>query len=717
MQPEKIGRYEIKAELGRGGMATVYRGWDPLFEREVAVKVLPPELLHADPQFKLRFEREAKIIASLEHPSIVPVYDVGEDNGQPYFVMRYMNGGSLSERIKAKVMTVDEAVKILGQLAPGMDEAHSKGIVHRDLKPSNILFDSKGVPYISDFGIAKLSQAQSGNMTGSAIIGTPAYMAPEQAQGTGVDGRTDIYAVGIILFEMLTGKQPYEADTPMAVAFKHITDPVPQILASNPNLPGDVENVIQMAMAKNKEDRFATAGDLVDSLRTVASGQKFMHEQATVKGALPKTAVKSGAPKTVKAGAKVAEAPAQKGFNVWLVIIPLVLLGLIGGGYAIFSSINRPVETEAPAATSISVLPVPTTETPEVAPQATETLAPTTAVDTATPELPTATEPPAAPKVPVLGGADKIAFVANNELYTINVDGSELKGPLTTDGATKNDLQWLADGKTILFISGKTIKYYDTSTDTVDTLSTFPSEVSVDAFQVSHDNKQVMIALSQEIYVVPFDMTYLKTVTNRNQLTKMEGACLVDHTPKTPAVSRVRDARWSVDDKLVAWLFKGNDTNNPNVLAEQVSVFDITACKPELIRLKDNFPGTRFTPVGYQNREIPDFDWDSVDQFTMNMNRRNNGWGEMYIYNWKNHKGVQQMPTGNCCYRDARWSPDGTYLFFEFQEQTPEAQATLYYVPAGELGTGANFKPLPLPPGFFKNPKEGAQAALRPAQP
>jgi serine/threonine-protein kinase len=181
MQPEKIGRYEIRAELGRGGMATVYRGYDPRFEREVAVKVLPPELLHADPQFRLRFEREAKIIAQLEHPSIVPVYDVGEENGQPYFVMRYMNGGSLSERIKSGLHSIEEATRILEQIAPGLDEAHSKGIVHRDLKPSNILFDRKGVPYISDFGIAKILQDQAGNVTGSGIIGTPAYMAPEQA--------------------------------------------------------------------------------------------------------------------------------------------------------------------------------------------------------------------------------------------------------------------------------------------------------------------------------------------------------------------------------------------------------------------------------------------------------------------------------------------------------------------------------------------------------
>ncbi len=719
MQPVKIGRYEIKSELGRGGMATVYQGWDTLFEREVAVKVLPRELLHADPQFKLRFEREAKIIASLEHPSIVPVYDVGEDDGQPYFVMRYMSGGSLSDRIKAKVMTVEEAVKILAQLAPGMDEAHSKGIVHRDLKPSNILFDGKGTPYISDFGIAKLSQAQSGNMTGSAIIGTPAYMAPEQAQGTGVDGRTDIYAVGIILFEMLTGRQPYEADTPMAVAFKHITDPVPQILLSNPNLPDDVDDVIQMAMAKDKEERFATAGELVDALRAVVAGQKVVHEKATIKGAVPKTAIKGKAtsPKTIKAGGKAvaeAEAPAKKGFNIWLVIIPVILLGVIGGGYAIFNSSNRPVETETPIATSISA---PATATSEVVPQATET------ADAVVIEPPTATVAPtdtpiAAPKLPVLGGVDKIALVANKEIYLMNVDGTDLK-QLTFDGATKSDLQWLNDGKTILFISGKTAKYYDISTDTVDTLSTFPSEASVDAFQVSHDNKQVMIALSQEIYVVPFDIPVLKTITNRNQLTKITGACIVDHTPKTAAVSRVRDARWSVDDKLVAWLFKGNDSASPNFLAEQVSIFDITACKPELIAQKDNFPGIRFTPAGYQTREMPDFDWDGIDQFVFNTARRNNGWGEMYIYNWRTHKGIQQLPVGGCCYRDGRFSPNGTYLLFTFQDLGlgPEAKTALYYVPVGELGAGAKFSPIQLPEGFFKDPKEGSQAALRLAQP
>lgn len=697
-------------------MATVYRGWDTLFEREVAVKVLPSELLHSDPQFKLRFEREAKIIASLEHPSIVPVYDVGDDNGQPYFVMRYMSGGSLSDRIKAKVMTVEEAVQILGQLAPGMDEAHSKGIVHRDLKPSNILFDGKGVPYISDFGIAKLSQAQSGNMTGSAIIGTPAYMAPEQAQGTGVDGRTDIYAVGIILFEMLTGKQPYEADTPMAVAFKHITDPVPNILASNPNLPDDVENVIQMAMAKNKEERFATAGELVDSLRTIVAGQKLLHDLPTAKGALPKAAVKNkGAAKTVKASVKVAEAPpvVKKSFNIWLVIIPLVLLSVLGGGYAIFNGINRPDETETPAATSISA---PATETSEVIIQATETSSVVVVVESPTATVPAATDTPAAPKLPEIGGADKIALVANNEIWLMNVDGSDLK-QLTTDNATKSDLQWMPDGETILFLSGKTVKYYDITTETVDTLTSFPSEATLDAFQLSHDGKQVMIAMSNEIFVVPFDFETLRTITNRNRLSSLEGVCILP-TPKTPAALRVQEARWSADDKLVAWLFKGNDPGNPAIQAEQVSVFDITACKPELIDLQDNFPGTRFTPTGFQNREMPDFDWDGFSQFVFNTSRRNDGWGELYIYNWITHKPTLVFP-GKCCYRDARWGPDGTYLFFTLQDLAlgPEAQTTLYYVPVGELGTGANITPIQMPEGFFENPREATQAALRPALP
>ncbi len=706
MAPEKIGRYEIRAELGRGGMATVYHGYDPRFEREVAVKVLPSELLHSDPQFKLRFEREAKIIAQLEHPSIVPVYDVGDEGGQPYFVMRYMNGGSLSERIKAKVMSIEEAAKILGQIAPGLDEAHGKGIVHRDLKPSNILFDGKGVPYISDFGIAKISRAQVSNVTGSGIIGTPAYMAPEQASGETVDGRSDIYALGIILFEMLTGRQPYEADTPMAIAIKHITDPVPHILEANPNLPPDVEEIIQVAMAKSKDDRFSSAVEMVDALRAVGSGGTTQLRTRTMKAVVPKTVV---------SGEKTATQIEKKPFNVWLVVVPILLLGMLGGGYFVFNWINRPVETETPAATATNV-PATATATSE------PTLTPTEDAPVVVPPIETPTDTPVqvtntppAPQISVPGGADKIAFVQNNEIWLINVDGSEIE-QLTTDRASKNDLQWLPDGETIIFLSGKTVKYFNINTGAVDTLATFPSEASVDAFQVSHSGDMVMIAMSNQIFVVPFGLDLMKGFTNRNQVLGMEGACILP-TPKTPAALRVQEARWSFDDQLVAWLFKGNDPGNPSLQAEQVSVYDITACNPELIDLKDNFPGTRFIPSGYQNREIPDFDWDGRDQFIFNTNRRNGGWGELYIYNWSTHKPTQVFP-GTCCYRDARWSPDGSYLLYEFQDLAlgADAKTLLYYVPAGELNTGAIFDPFPLPEGFFKDIREGAQAALRPAK-
>ena len=708
MAPEKIGRYEIKAELGRGGMATVYHGYDPRFEREVAVKVLPSELLHSDPQFKLRFEREAKIIAQLEHPSIVPVYDVGDEGGQPYFVMRYMNGFSLSEKIKSKTLTIEESAKILGQIAPGLDEAHSKGIVHRDLKPSNILFDSKGTPYISDFGIAKLSQAQASNVTGSGIIGTPAYMAPEQASGETVDGRSDIYAFGIILFEMLTGRQPYEADTPMGVAIKHITDPVPQILVANPNLPPEVDEIIKTAMAKNKDDRFATAMDMVNALRAVGAGEKPRFVTRTMQKA---------APKTVIAGTKVGEKGARKGFNVWAVIIPILLIAIVGGGYFLYNGTSRPIETEAPV-----IPPVEETAITEPSPEPTdEVISPPEEVipeDTPVP----ATDTPAVPQIPVIGGADKIAFVSNNDIWLVNVDGSD-PVQVTTDGGTKNDLQWL-DHDTLLFLSGKIVKYYSVSKNAVDTLTSFPDTIqTLTSFQVSHDGTQVMIAMSNEIFVVPFDMEQMKTINKRNQLLFMEDACIVPTQKEDDSRGysrlKVKETRWSADDQLVAWLYAGPSVGNAAIEAEQVNVFDITACEAGKIDLIHNFPGTSFMPDRYTGNAMPDFDWNGSSLFSFNTSFRNDGWGEFYTYNYIGQRPTKHRPiNGECCYRDIRWSPDRTYVLFAFQAESlgAEVQNLLYYVPEGQLGTGANFTPLPLPDELFSRDRtKGPQPALRPA--
>jgi len=265
---KRIGRYEIKAEIGRGGMATVYLARDPRFRRDVAVKVLPRQYTH-DPMFRARFEREAQTIARLEHPSIVPVHDFGEENGQPFLVMRYMPGGSLVDKLGEGSLPLKQAIKILERIASALDRAHSLGIVHRDLKPGNILFDQYGEAFLADFGIAKMAEATVA-LTGNSIIGTPAYMSPEQVKGDELDGRSDIYALGIILFEMLTGQQPFAAKTPIAVAYKQVHEPVPDIRARKADLSPNLQLTINQAMSKNPDERFQTAADLAKSAGTIS---------------------------------------------------------------------------------------------------------------------------------------------------------------------------------------------------------------------------------------------------------------------------------------------------------------------------------------------------------------------------------------------------------------------------------------------------------------
>jgi tRNA A-37 threonylcarbamoyl transferase component Bud32 len=270
MSSQTIGRYEILHELGQGGMAIVYLARDPFVNRQVAIKVLPRQFTF-DPQFRARFKREAEAVASLEHSAIVPVYDYGEADEQPFIVMRYMPGGTLQDRI-GKPETRTSLVPILNRIAQALDEAHSRGIIHRDLKPSNVLFDAWGEAYLSDFGIAKLAES-SGTYSGSMMLGTPAYMSPEQARGErNVDGRSDIYSLGVLLFEILTGRKPYEADTPMGIAVKHVTEPVPSILAAKPDLPAVYEQIISKAMAKEKTDRYQKGMDLARAVSEVLAG-------------------------------------------------------------------------------------------------------------------------------------------------------------------------------------------------------------------------------------------------------------------------------------------------------------------------------------------------------------------------------------------------------------------------------------------------------------
>ena len=695
MELDKIGRYEIKAELGRGGMATVYRGYDPRFEREVAIKFLPPELIHSDPQFRVRFEREAKIIAQLEHPSIVPVYDVGEENGQPYFVMRYMGGGSLSERIKAGVFSVEDAVKILEQIAPGMDEAHSKGIVHRDLKPGNILFTNKNVALISDFGIAKFTQGEAGSMTGSAIIGTPAYMAPEQAGGEAVDGRADIYALGVILYEMVTGKQPYKADTPLAVAIKHMTEPVPRILQANPNLPVWMEKVISTAMAKSPDDRFSTAVEMVETIKAFLRGESL---PATLKAEKPTQKIspfnKTVVEKPVVEKTFVAK---KKNRSPIFVAVGLFVLAVLGGGAYLLSSTLLPLMKEAPTST-------PTQEQATSVPIVIEITATPSTLETATEAPIAATETPSGPTIPVIGGADKIAFIRKNDIWMINMDASDPK-QLTTDGVAKFNLQWLPDGNTLLYMSGKTVKTVDVETLREESIFSFISAEYFESFSVSPDGTQAALVINRELFVVPFDLEILKSINKKSALLDLKGCLFYNELA-------VKAAKWSDDGSRLAIKYIANVNGK---FADAVRIMDISKCSDIPPNRIDDFPNGRF---GFDN-DIVNYDYDGDLLFFINSNIRNGGFGDLVFYNSSTHKFLAAAPyEGNCCYRDATFSPDGTYVIFAFQDIRlgGESPTNLYYLPADTLGQARTLEPIPLPEGFFTR-TDAPMPVLRPAQP
>src|SRR5262245_48621053 len=255
-----LGPYELRAEIALGGMATVYRAYQPAVDRDVAVKVIHAAILH-DERALDRFRREARLIARLEHPHILPVYDFDGSHAPPYIVMRYLDSGTLRDLLAHQRLPLPAIADLLAQVAAALDYAHAQGIVHRDVKPSNILLDRHGNAFVSDFGIARIVAGQpSGDrpltQTG-AIVGTPDYMAPEQAEGRGnVDSRADVYALGVTLFLLLTGRLPFAGDQPLSVLLQHVQAPIPSVRALNPLLPLGFDELLGRALAKQPQDRF-----------------------------------------------------------------------------------------------------------------------------------------------------------------------------------------------------------------------------------------------------------------------------------------------------------------------------------------------------------------------------------------------------------------------------------------------------------------------------
>ncbi|MBN1285224.1 MAG: protein kinase [Anaerolineae bacterium] len=266
----QLGAYRVVERIGEGGMATVFKAYQASVDRFVALKVLPAQYAN-DPQFLGRFQQEARTIARLEHPNIIPVYDFGEQAGITYLVMRYLQAGSLKEILEKGPLPFADIVRVMNQVTGGLDYAHRQGVVHRDIKPANILVDREGNAFLTDFGIAKILEGNVSFTATGGTVGTPAYMAPEQSMGGQVSTRADIYSLGITLYEMLAGRVPFQADTPVAVILKHLHDPLPMPREFNPDIPVDVERVVLHALAKDPEERYERASEMAADLERAMS--------------------------------------------------------------------------------------------------------------------------------------------------------------------------------------------------------------------------------------------------------------------------------------------------------------------------------------------------------------------------------------------------------------------------------------------------------------
>lgn len=356
--------YKILRELGRGGMATVYLAEQEKFERQVALKVMSPSL-GADPGFKERFIREAKLVARLSHPNIVAVYDVGESDGQVYMAMEYHTGGDLKAKIQ-EGLTPFDAARVICEIARALEFAHSKGVIHRDIKPDNILFRSDGSAVLTDFGIAKQGDANTQFTQMGMVAGTPKYMSPEQARGQALHPESDLYSLGIVFYEALTGTVPFQAEDSIALAIKHIKEPPPPL----PSPLKKFQPFLNRLLAKEPANRFHRGGEVAQTLEQIMASGAMRNLRAHPPAAQETTQMRPALSSAQIRAAGEQGSPARAG------IIAVVLLLAVGGGAGWYftmgpgAALLEPEVVPPPVLVEVAPAPEPVPEPePETAPE------------------------------------------------------------------------------------------------------------------------------------------------------------------------------------------------------------------------------------------------------------------------------------------------------------------------------------------------------------